>query len=182
MEEKFYREKNAKSIKIAEIITPTYAKLKTLLAEKLCEKAEFIKTIYINPLREEYLAKKGKLDESKKLGEEKTITMLATRLSVDFLQLLIDIARHIDTPLNLEKYEDVGFDLVMLSAFITDNANLIKNNNSIMEPSDIIQDLVNCFHCYLKTYNLSLKEIIKECKKVEKKEGSFYNGKIVILD
>lgn len=110
MEQKFFREKNANSIYKARTVIPNTGELKRALLDKLCEKANHIRTIFIDDLRNEYLVKKGMKEQVEKFPEEHVKKILAIRLSADILQLIMDISIKFDIPIKIKKYEEVGFD------------------------------------------------------------------------
>ena len=182
MEQKFYREKNANSIINARIVVPNTGELKRALLDKLCEKAEHIKTIYIDDLRNEYIRKKGLDHQMKNFSEDIVKKLLALRLSADILQLIIDIGEKFDLPIKIKKYEETSFDETFLSPYIIDNCNLIKESGHIVEPIEALQEILNAFYCYINIYNLTLKQVEKERKQIEKDEGSFLKGKFVIYE
>jgi len=182
MEQKFYREKNANFIFNAKTIIPNTGELKRALLDKLCEKANHIRTIFIDDLRNEYLVKKGMKEQVEKFPEEHVKKILATRLSADILQLIIDIGEKFEIPIKLKKYEEVGYDETFLTPYIIDNCNLIKDNMKIITPEEALQEILNAFYCYINIYDLSFKQVDKERKQIEKDEGSFLKGKFVIYE
>lgn len=93
MEPKFFRKNNALSIKNAETIVPTKEELIEELVKKLSEKTYQIEVIYTKNLRDTYLKKKNKYEESLALSETQVKSLLAERVAVDLLQLFIDISR-----------------------------------------------------------------------------------------
>lgn len=182
MEQKFYREKNANSIYNARTLTPNTGELKRALLDKLRDKANHIRTIFIDDSRNQYIVNKGMQLQVKNLTEEQVKIVLATRLSADILQLIMDISEKFEIPIKIKKYEEVSFDETFLTPYIIDNCNLIEENSRMVEPNEALQEILNAFYCYINIYDLSFKQIDKERKHIEKEEGSFLKGKFVIYE
>lgn len=176
---KFFREKNALSIKNAKIVNPSKDELNDFLIKKLIEKANHIETIYDNQLRNNYLKKKDKFEIANKHTEEYVKKFLAQRLSVDLFQLLNDMCLNYDIKINFDNNKNLSYNELEIRENILKICEDINGKKAIYNK---MKNLLNLFVCYLKIYNLSLKTIKANMIEVENKEGNFYNGKIVIME
>ena len=159
MKTKFFREKNAKSIKNVEISKPKIDELLLLLNEKLDEKFRHIETIKNKNLRNEYLKKKNKFEQSLLMTEEEITSLLMERVCVDIFELITTIAKLKNISLNFKnKYDSLQIQ--------DDKFDLQSNLNKL---------LLIC-----KNYHFSLKFIEHQMNLVIEKEGSFENGLIVV--
>lgn len=177
MEKKFYREINANSISGANITIPDAEELKNALIEKLREKSNHINVLISKTDRDEYLAKKGKLEESKKLSEKEVKSLLAKRLVVDILQLFWDLSKAFGekVQLILEPKNNFTEQQVQQELLWCCEKLITKKTKS-----EIFEVIANNIAILAKTYNFTFDELEAERIKVEKEEGNFYNGKFVI--
>lgn len=174
---KFYREKNALSIKNANISTPNKNQLEKCLIDKLDEKANHVGVIFCEDLRNEYLQRKNKLDIAKTMKEFDVKKLLATRLSADLLQLYIDLSNVYNLPISFEIYDNYD----CIEQEIEDLLIICCNElEKYEDKAPILKKLLSLTIKYASLFNLSFQDIQNEQIKVEDKEGSFYNGKIVV--
>lgn len=175
---KFYREKNALSIKNANISTPNKKQLEKCLIDKLDEKANHIGVIFCEDLRNEYLQRKNKLDIAKTMKEFDVKKLLATRLSADLLQLYIDLSNVYNFPISFEVYDNYDYIEQEIEDLLIICCNeLEKYEDKRATLKKILGLTIN----YASLFNLSFQDIQNEQVKVEEKEGNFYNGKFVKL-
>lgn len=176
MEKKFYREKNAQSISGAEIIAPSKDEKENLLIQKLEEKATHINVIHDEILRNEYLKKKGKLEQAKTMPKEEIEKALALRLSADILQLTFDLSKIYRSRVqlvNTDKTSISADDIQKELVWCCDKLRTKKHKDKILDV--IIHLLFN----YIDDFGISMEEVETERKLIEEKEGSYYNGLIV---
>lgn len=174
---KFYREKNAKSIKDAKKRVPSRQELIENLILKLKEKTNHIEVIKNKSLRDEYLKKKNKYEQSLEVSEEKIISLLMERVSIDIYELLITLSKIINIKLSFENKKTKVTNTI--------NKNMLKLISNLYNDSlknDALQKIANVFTCLLKNYNFSLEHIEKQMKCVIKKEGSFEKGLLVFFE
>lgn len=177
MEIKFFREKNAKSIQNAEIFTPNNDELKLNLILKLKEKANHIYVILDTEKRNNYLAEKNKLEQTKNKTDEEIKLFLLRRVFVDMLELI-------------ETYADLSQNNIVFNQKTASNQadetlndlaktilNLPQSNLTKLNLNSLSEKLSNA----INVFNLSIHDIKKEDLKVIEKEGSFRNGLIVKL-
>jgi len=175
---KFYREKNALSIKNANISTPNKKQLEKCLIDKLDEKANHVGVIFCEDLRNEYLQRKNKLDVAKTMKEFDIKKLLATRLSADLLQLYIDLSNVYNLPISFEVYDNYD----CIEQEIEDL--LIVCCNELEKYEDkraTLKKLLSLTIKYASLFNLSFQDIQKEQIRIEQKEGNFFKGKFVEL-
>ena len=166
----FYRELNALSIKNASLVSPNKNLLPQLLKEKLTEKVNHLQTIFTKTLRDIYLNKKNKLSEAQNLPEYVIKTTLATRVAADILEILLALASLNGTTIDFTNI--MAKDLTEQEIYLQFVSHLNQGIN--------ITALASLLKSYLNVYNLSPTTILNEIKKIQEKEGSFLNGKLVV--
>ncbi len=178
MEKKFYREINANSIKEAKLEIPSKDELQVALVEKLREKTEHINVLINNSDRESYLLKKNKFEESKKYSEQEIKSLLAKRLIVDMFQLFSDLQRTFNENLKITLSLREGFneEQIQKELFWCCDKLLTKKTKS-----EIFEEIAINLFSLSNLYGFTLDEIENERKRVEEKEGNYYNGKYVII-
>lgn len=172
---KFYREKNAKSIKAAKKRLPTHQELIENLILKLKEKVNHIEVIKNKQLRDEYLKKKNKYELSQNMKESEIISLLMERVLVDIYELLITLSKIFNIKINFESKKIIN----------NINTNMLNELAKIYNESlknDAIKNLSNILSYLLFEYNFSLSHIEKQMKLIIKKEGSFEKGMLVIFE
>ena len=166
----FYRELNAKQIKNSTLVSPNKKLLPTLLTDKLVEKVNHIKTIFTKTLRDIYLKTKNKLSEAQNMPEYVVKTALATRVAADILEILLAFAELTSTEIDFTNI--MAKDLTEQEIYLLFTKQLNKGIN--------LTALASLLKSYLNVYNLSPTTILNEIKKIQEKEGSFLNGKLVV--
>lgn len=174
---KFFRKKNAESIKDNyEIITPSKKELEELLRDKLAEKLQMIDVVFDKQIRERYLKRKNKVIE-RGITERQIQKQIGIRVLVDFYDLLDSLSRLKGVNLNKN----------------TANKELLKTKtqikNKMMEVvsmigvrnhyEDYLNELEEALCSFANILEISHEEIQSEQKKIEEKEGSFFEGRIV---
>jgi len=177
---KFFREKNAISIQNTEKITPNISELDIFLINKLSEKANQVEVICNEVLRNDYLKNKNKLEKAMSITEKEVKKILAKRLSVDLLQLYMDLLKlyqiKINKGLSIINYniEELEYKSKILE--ICNALNQKENKKAILDK--LYEIILN----YISLYGFDISEIETNRKAIEEKEGNFYNGKIVVYE
>lgn len=166
----FYRELNAKSIANATLVSPNKHLLPELLKEKLADKVSHLQTIYTKTLRDIYLNKKNMLTKAETMPEYVVKTLLATRVAADILEILLAFADLSSTEIDFTNI--MAKDLTEQEIYLLFTKQLNEGIN--------LTALASLLKSYLNVYNLSPTTILNEIKKIQEKEGSFLNGKLVV--
>lgn len=166
----FYRELNAKSIANATLVSPNKHLLPELLKEKLADKVSHLQTIYTKTLRDIYLNKKNMVTKAETMPEYVVKTLLATRVAADILEILLAFADLNSTEIDFTNI--MAKDLTEQEIYLLFTKQLNEGIN--------LTALASLLKSYLNVYNLSPTTILNEIKKIQKKEGSFLNGKLVV--
>lgn len=170
----FWREKNASIfIDKHEIIMPNKKELFVELVEKLEEKLQMINVIFEKEKRQEYLTKKNKTTQ-KGMSELVIQQKIGTRVIIDFLQLIYDICKLKEIQIYFSYKQTSQTKEGIYNSIKTSIKNLQKDleNNLIIIYTSIMS--------LIKILSISYNKIEEERLKIEEKEGSFFNGKIVI--
>ena len=166
----FYRELNAKSIANATLVSPNKQLLPELLKEKLADKVSHLQTIYTKTLRDIYLNKKNMLTKAETMPEYVVKTLLATRVAADILEILLAFADLSSTEIDFTNI--MAKDLTEQEIYLLFTKQLNEGIN--------LTALASLLKSYLNVYNLNPTTILNEIKKIQEKEGSFLNGKLVV--
>ncbi len=179
MERKFFRELNSNKISNAKITAPSKEELKMLLIEKLKQKAKHIDVLLNKAEQEAYLLKKGKLEEASKLSDAEINQFLAKRLITDIYQLFIDLCKVFNekVQINPEYKSTLNAKEIQKELDWCCEKLLTKKTKS-----ELLVEISNSVIVLCTLYNLSFNEIEETQKEIEQKEGSYYNGKIVIYN
>lgn len=172
---KFYREKNAKSIKGAKKRFPSHQELIENLILKLKEKINHIEVVKNKQLRDEYLKKKNKYELSQNMKESEIISLLMERVLVDIYELLITLSKILNIKTNFKNKK-------IINNINTNMLNELANIYNESLKNDAIQNLSNLLSYLLYEYNFSLRHIESQMKLTIKKEGSFEKGMLVIFE
>ena len=178
MEIKFFRKNNALSIQNAKTRKPTNDELIEELIKKLAEKTYQIEVIYTKNLRDEYLKKKNKFEESLKLSEQKVKTLLAERLAIDLFQLFVDISRFYNVEITSKTTPETKTE-TQIKEELQALLNPLKTSENI---SNSLKKLHNLFVDYCLIFDLNIEQIKSKQKQVENDEGSFFDGLFVVFE
>ena len=175
---KFFRKNNALSIQNATTRNPTNDELIEELIKKLAEKAHQIEVIYTKSLRDEYLKKKNKLEESLKLSEQKVKVLLAERLAIDLFQLFVDISRFYNIEIASKTTPETKTEMQIKEEL----QSLLKPLKTSENTCDSLQEFYALFVDYCLIYDLNIEQIKSKQKQVEFDEGSFFEGLFVVFE
>lgn len=170
----FWREKNANSfIGKCKVLGLTQSELFEEIIKKFYEKLDMINVIFNKTKREEYLYKKNKII-TENTPEIEIRQRIGTRVIIDFLQLIKDLCDLKHIKLKAASSES-GKNKDEIYLAISGAISNIKSNteDSLLT---IYKNILNLIDLLLLNYM----DIEIERQKVEEKEGSFYNGKIVV--
>ena len=178
MKKYFWREKNAEfQIGKFEVVAPTSEQLFDELVKKIYEKIEMIDVIFDENQRRFYLRKKGKIIDDN-IPEIVIQQKIGTRVIVDFLQLVKDVCElksiKVKSTCRHNKIEKEKIKLTLENAILE-----LKTNDRIEIGIDLIYDVILSL---AETLSLKYEVLEMERQKVEDLEGSFYNGKYVLMD
>lgn len=182
----FWREKNAeKCVGKYEVKTPTKKELEKELIAKLEQKIDKIDAVFNKNARIGYYRKQNKtMPDFSKYTEKQIQQKLGARLVVDFLQLSKDLCDFYDIDSvtvievkNALSYSDIKSKetkaVQMLKSYIKNNTNPF---------SEVIFLIDEGAWNLAKLLNLTKDEIFQLFHKVNEKEGSFFNGKYVLIN
>ena len=160
------------------VLSPTQSELKTYLRQELRKKANQMEMFTNKLQREQYLEKTGQLERAQDLGEFETKKHLSNRLAIDIMQIIKDISLA----------EDINFDTVRTTTALELNEdqcikNIITYTERLFYLDVNIHETLMLIYSTLVSYinynDLIYSDIEKTCLLVEKKEGSYYHGKII---
>ena len=160
------------------LIAPTSGELKSQLKLELKHQTELMQ-IFTNKLRREhYLQKLGELERARDLGEIEVRKFLASRLVIDSMQLIKDIAITEDIDPNsiasntaLELSEER-----CIENFTTFTERLFYTDTNIQETLMLIYSTLVS---YLNYNEISYDDTVKSCQIIEDEQGSFLKGKYI---
>ncbi len=178
MEIKFFRKQNALSIKNVKTIIPTNKELIENLIKKLAEKVHQIEVIYTKNLRDEYLKKKNKYEESLQLSEATIKSLLAERLAVDLFQLFVDISRFYNIKITSKTTPKTKTE-IKIKEELQSLLNILKTSKNVSNSLKLLYDLI-VEYCLI--FDLNIKQIKSKQKQIEDEEGSFFEGLFVIFE
>ena len=171
----FWREKNAEFyIDKYEIIVPSKQQLFVEIKNKFEEKLEMSDVIFDTAKRNEYLAKKNK-NLPANVSEFAIQQQIGTRVIVDFLQLIKDMSELNDFSVIFNHNEQPKIYKEIYASIKTAISNF---DNGLL---DSLQQIYDSIFSLINLLELSYENIEKQRKSIEEKEGSFYNGKIVLM-
>lgn len=177
---KFFREKNALSLKDKqEVISLDDDQIINELLKKMEEKISMIDVIFDKFARDVYLKNKNKTipENVAEIDIQKKISI---RVLVDYFDLIYSFAklREIDKD-KLFNNNDIFKNMNHLKNRLFKAIYLLKTKNDFEEA---LKDLMSIVMSLANHFEIGKDLIEKELEKVNEKEGSFLNGKLVKYD
>jgi len=175
MEKYFWREKNALCfLNQFKIKTPNKNELVDEIIKKFNEKLEMINVIFNKEKRNDYLKKKNKSIPSE-TPELLVKQKIATRVIVDFLQLIKDLSDLKNINITFGKTEtNIKNEFEIYNSLKIEILNLYANTNKSLN------NIFNIILFLIRLLSLNYDKLEIERKEIEEKEGSFLKGKIII--
>lgn len=172
----FWREKNANLfVGEKQIITPTKNELLKCLAAKFEEKIAMIDVIFDKEARQNYLTKKNKTIPQG-TPEIKVQQKIASRVLPDLLQLVNDFCSYFSVKLQDTIKANNLNSIAELKASLATNLNRLT-----VSTQESLENIYADIFFLVEQLKLDIKALETERKAIEEKEGSFFNGKIVIM-
>ena len=175
---KFMREKNADFFDKEKHISLDEKNLKLELVRKLQEKVAMFDVVFDKQARAVYLKQKNK-QISEDISEFEIQQKIGLRVLVDYFDLVYSLAKIQN--INKEKL----FNYNELNSVKTLKTRVLKVTNLLIKTSvseDLLIELFGFIMSLANYLKFNIDDIEKELEKVNNKEGSFLNGKLIKIN
>ena len=178
----FWREKNAENCKTKGlVIMPTKDELKAELTKKLWQKLDRVNLIFDKKARLDYWEKdeKPKNYKLEDYSEEELQRKIGANVAVDFLQLVRDLCQFYGIKILNKNLPKSNLSLDEIKIDLKDNIMLLEKEITIEKA---IRNIFKITISLINLLNLDFEKVEHMRKEKEEKQGSFLNGKYVIID